>query len=145
MAQNKKNNKKKEPKWKDAKKNQQPEAKKNDMFLMLSQKVEAKDIIAVLKEKGMAGLDLWEAMGVFSVETGIDDAIDFEPIDIAETFVDPSDLAFIKNRKINTIFSFIATDVQIEALKPYLKEMKDCFGGFACGDSDDFHPIIELN
>ena len=83
-------------------------------------------------------------MNVFNIEVREGDGIDFEAIDIQDTFVDSSDLSFIKNREIHTIFSFSATENQIEALKPYMKEITDLFGGFACSDSEDFQPIVEV-
>lgn len=145
MAQNKKNNKKKSPKWNGASKGQEVvKAKEYDMFLMLSKEVGANEVIAALKERGMSGLDVWEAMGVFSLEPREGDSVDFEEIDIKETFVDSSDLAFLKNRQIHSIFGFRATENQIEALKPYIKEMTEIFGGFACSDSDDFQPVVEV-
>ena len=145
MAQNKKNNKKKTPKWNSNQKGQDiVKAKEFEMFLMLVKEVDAKNIIDALKEKGLAGLDVWESMNVFNIEVREGDGIDFEAIDIQDTFVDSSDLSFIKNREIHTIFSFSATENQIEALKPYMKEITDLFGGFACSDSEDFQPIVEV-
>ena len=145
MAQNKKNNKKKTPKWNSNQKGQDiVKAKEFEMFLMLVKEVDAKNIIDALKEKGLAGLDVWESMNVFNIEVREGDGIDFEAIDIQDTFVDSSDLSFIKNREIHTIFSFSATENQIEALKPYMKEITDLFGGFACSDSEDFQPMVEV-
>ena len=145
MAQNKKNNKKKTPKWNSNQKGQDiVKAKEVEMFLMLVKEVDAKNIIDALKEKGLAGLDVWESMNVFNIEVREGDGIDFEAIDIQDTFVDSSDLSFIKNREIHTIFSFSATENQIEALKPYMKEITDLFGGFACSDSEDFQPMVEV-
>ena len=145
MAQNKKNNKKKTPKWNSNQKGQDiVKAKEFEMFLMLVKEVDAKNIIDTLKEKGLAGLDVWESMNVFNIEVREGDGIDFEAIDIQDTFVDSSDLSFIKNREIHTIFSFSATENQIEALKPYMKEITDLFGGFACSDSEDFQPMVEV-
>ena len=145
MAQNKKNNKKKAPKWDGTGKGQEAvQEKESDMFLMLSKEVGANEVIAALKERGMSGLDVWEAMGVFSLEAKEGYSVDFEEIDIKETFVDASDLAFIKNREIHSIFGFRATENQIEVLKPYFKVMTEIFGGFACSDSDDFQPMVEV-
>jgi len=143
MANNKKNNKKKAPKWNNSKA-ETVKAKEFDMFLMICKEAGANDVIAALKERGMSGLDVWESMGVFNLEAKEGDGVDFEEIDITETFVDASDLAFIKNREIHTIYSFRATESQIEGLKPYLKEITEIFGGFACSDSDDFQPMVEL-
>ena len=137
-------NKKKAPKWNGKKVSEPVKAKEYDMFLMLGQEAGANDVISALKERGMSGLDVWESMGVFNLEAKEGEGVDFEEIDINETFVDPSDLAFIKNRNIHTIYSFRATEAQIEELKPYFKEITEIFGGFACSDSDDFQPMVEL-
>lgn len=142
MAQNKKNTKKKAPKWNNAA--EPVKEKEYEMFLMLSKQVEAKDVIAALKERGLAGLDVWEAMGVFSLDVKEGESVEFAELDVAETFVDHSDLAFLKNREIHSVFSFSATERQIEALKPYFKAITELFGGFACSDSDDFQPMVEL-
>lgn len=145
MAQNKKNNKKKAPKWNgDNAQGVAVKEKETEMFLMLVEKVEAKDVIAAMKERGMSGLDVWEAMGVFSLDTKENESVDFAELNIAETFVDSSDLSFIKNRKIQSIFSFAATEKQMEVLKPYFKVITEIFGGFVCTDSDDFQPVVEL-
>lgn len=143
MAQKKKNNKKKAPKW-NGTGQETVLAKELDMFLMLTKEVGATEVIDALKERGMSGLDVWEAMGVFSLEAKEGDSVDFEEIDIKETFVDGSDLSFIKNREIHSIFGFRATESQIEQLKPYFKEITEIFGGFACSDSDDFQPMVEV-
>lgn len=144
MAQNKKNSKKKAPNW-NSKGVEPAKEKEFEMFLMIFKPAEAKDIITALKERGLSGLDVWEAMGVFSLEAKVGDCVDFEEIDIKETFVNASDLSFIKNRDIHSIFSFCATERQIEALKPYIKEITDIFGGFACSDSDDFQPFVAVD
>lgn len=142
MASNKKNQKK-VPKW-NTKKTEVVKEKEFDFFLMLEKEATANDVIAALKERNLTGLDVWEAMGVFNIEAKAGDEVDFEEIDIQETFVNTSDLAYIKNRNIHTIFAFRATESQLELLKPYLKEMTEIFGGFACSDSDDFLPTIEF-
>ena len=129
------------------KKTMKPEVAKErayDFYLMLEQKVGANEIINALKEQGLAGLDVWESMGVFNIEAKAGNEVDFEEIDIEETFVNASDLSFIKNRKIQSIFAFQATEAQVESLKLYFKHMTEIFGGFVCSDSDDFQPMVEL-
>lgn len=144
MAQNKKSNKKKAPKWNGNNAAALVKEKEIEMFLMLTQKVEAKDVIAAMKEKGMSGLDVWESMGVFSLDTKADESVDFAELNIAETFVDSSDLSFLKNRNIQSIFSFAATEQQLGVLKSYFQVIVEIFGGFVCTDSDDFQPMVEL-
>lgn len=138
MATNKKKSKKKTMK---------PEVAKErayDFYLMLEQKVGANEVINALKERGLSGLDVWESMGVFNIEAQAGCDVDFEEINIEETFVNASDLSFIKNRKIQSIFAFQATDAKVELLKPYFKHMTEIFGGFVCSDSDDFQPMVEF-
>ena len=144
MAQNKKNNKNKAPKWNNTAKETVQKEKEYEMFLMLVEKVDAKGLYDALLEKGLEGLDVWSQMGVFSIELRENDCVDFEELIVKESFVDNSDLAFIKNRKIESVFSFRATENQMERLKPYFKEMVEIFGGFVCSDSDDFQPMVEL-
>lgn len=144
MAQNKKNNKNKAPKWNNTAKETVQKEKEYEMFLMLVEKVDAKGLYDALLEKGLEGLDVWSQMGVFSIELRENDCVDFEELIVKESFVDNSDLAFIKNRKIESVFSFRATEDQMERLKPYFKEMVEIFGGFVCSDSDDFQPMVEL-
>ena len=118
--------------------------KKSEYFLMLEQKTDASKIVTSLREKEYTGLDLWESMGVFAIETKQDSTVDFEEISVEETFTDPSDHAFIKNRNIQSVYSFEATDEEVAKLKAYFKEMIAIFGGFVCSDSEDFQPMLAL-
>lgn len=143
MAQNKKNNKNNKSSKKKVTKDVVTE-KVFDMYVMLSKEVSATNIIDALKERGLTGLDVWEAMGVFSLEASEGNAVEFEEVDREETFVDPSDLSFMKNRQIQSVYAFRATEAQMAGLLPYFKAMTEVFGGFVCSDSEDFQPILAL-
>mgnify|MGYP003297774666 CR=1 FL=1 len=143
MAPNKKN-KKKAPNWNTGKV-AVAKPKEYEYFLMLEKEADVTTVIDALKEKQMPGLDVWPSMGVFLIElSGNNNQVEFEQLNIEETFAHPSDHAFVRNRNIHTVYNFIATEEQIEQLKPYFKEIVALFGGFACMDSEDFQPTVEL-
>lgn len=110
-----------------------------DWFYMTPNEVTAKMIADLMKLQSNVAVDLWEEMNVLQLELNNKSTIDIEPINYQ--FKDPSDLSFIKNRNIKTIFWVTIEDGDIEPLKPILQVLFDQWDGFLCADSNDFKPL----
>lgn len=111
-----------------------------DLFYMTPSVVQAKDIYNILHEIEGLVTELWADMNVLEVVLKDGNVIDFEPL--KAEFQDPSDMAFLKNRKIQTIFSVTVCDENMEEMIPYFVAIVEQLGGFLCSDSDDFRPFL---
>jgi len=109
-----------------------------DWFFMTPSEVTAKMISDLVKLQSNVQVDLWEEMNILQLEMSNKTTVDFEPTDI--NFKDPSDISFIKNRNIRTIFTVTIEDGALEELKVILKLFIAEWDGFLCADSDDFKP-----
>lgn len=110
-----------------------------DLFYMTPSTVKAKDIALLLKDRDQLRTELWEEMNILELEFIKGSTIDFEPLDM--NFRDPSDAAFIKNRRIQTIFAVTLEKNDLPLVKELFGEIIDHYSGFLCADSEDFHPI----
>lgn len=110
-----------------------------ELFYMTPQIVSAKDISLILKEVEHTQIELWEDMNVLELILSNGNSIDIEPI--KTDFKNPSDMAFVKNRDIKTIFAVTVCEDDIEEVKDYFKVIKDKIDGFLCSDSEDFKPF----
>lgn len=110
-----------------------------ELLYMTPKEITAKDIAEVLKENEGAVVELWESMNVVEMEIPDGGTADFEPM--KAEFKDPSDMAFVKNREIQTIFAVTVCEDDFEEISLYLKDVVEQLGGFICADSEDFKPF----
>jgi hypothetical protein len=110
-----------------------------DLLYMTPKVITAKDIKEALKEKAGILIEFWEEMNVLEIGLSDGNTIDFEAI--STEFKNPSDLAFIKNRNIQTIFYIRGQENSIEEIKACFQSIINQLGGFLCTDSDDFKPF----
>lgn len=110
-----------------------------DLFYMTPSKVSAKDIAMFFKDAEGITVELWEEMNVLELELSNQNTVDFEPLDI--NFSHPSDLAFIKNRNIQTVFAVSLTEGDLTMAKPYFERLVAEYSGFLCSDTEDFNPV----
>lgn len=111
-----------------------------DLFYMTPSAVEAKDIADLLKENTDLVVELWPEMNVLELELTNKNTVDFEPLSV--DFKDPSDLSFVKNRKISTIFGINLAEEDLGKVRRLFEQIIERFSGFLCTDSSDFQPIL---
>lgn len=115
-----------------------------DWFYMTPSEINAKSIAQLIESECHTPVDLWEEMNILQIELSNKETVDFEPMSI--DFKDPSDIAFINNRNIKTIFAvYIASGTLEDELKSILKVMFNQWNGFLCADSQDFKPIYSIS
>lgn len=115
-----------------------------DWFYMTPSEINAKSIAQLIEAECHTPVDLWEEMNILQIELSNKETVDFESMSI--DFNDESDIAFIKNRNIKTIFAvYIASGTLDDELKSILKVMFNQWNGFLCADSQDFKPIFSLS
>ena len=110
-----------------------------DLFYMTPGEVTIKEMSDYLKEHGEVMVDYWEEMEVFEVSKSGLEPMTFEKSRVE--FGHPSDLAFLKNRGIQSIFVVTAEEKTLEGLKECLEKLVTQFDGFICSDSEDFKPF----
>lgn len=111
-----------------------------DLFYMTPSEVEAKDIADILREHKDLVVELWPEMNVLELELPNRNTVDFEPLSV--DFKDPSDHAFVKNRRIRTIFRINLAEEDLGKVKNLFEQIIEHFSGFLCTDSADFQPIL---
>ncbi len=114
-----------------------------DLFYMTPNLIHAKDIADLFTTETGPSIELWEEFNVLELVLPNQNSIDFEPID--PKFKDPSDLSFVKNRSIQTIFAINLSEEDLPAATEYFKQLVAKFSGFVCADSEDFTPVYAGN
>lgn len=110
-----------------------------DLFYMTSGEVAAKDIAEIFRNKKGITVQLWEEMNVLELELPNGNGMDFESME--PRFQDPSDMAFIKNRNIRTIFAITLYEADLQGAVPYFEQIIERYSGFVCSDTEDFQPV----
>lgn len=110
-----------------------------ELLYMTPTPIKAIDLHNLLQNEGALQVDLWAEMNVLEIELKNGNSVDFEPIDV--NFKDPSDASFVKNRKIQTIFSIQLVEDDLDSVKSYFDKIVESFSGFVCMDSDNFQPV----
>jgi len=110
-----------------------------DLLYMTPSEISAKDIASLLQNNKELKVQLWEGMNVLEIELSNENSVDFEPLDIS--FKEPTDISFVRNRNIKTIFVVSICDSDISSMTPYFEQLVSQFNGFVCADSADFYPV----
>lgn len=115
-----------------------------DWFYMTSSEVNAKSIAQLIETQCHVSVDLWEEMNILQIQLDNKVTIDFEPMVI--NFKESSDMEFINNQNIKTIFAvYVASGVLEEEFKKILKVILKQWNGFLCADSENFQPIYGIS
>lgn len=110
-----------------------------DLLFMTPNVIHAKDIADLFHAQTGITIELWEEMNVLEFALPNQNSVDFEAID--SNFKDPSDLAFVRNRGIQTIFAINLCQEDLPVMAEYFEQLVDKFSGFVCADSEDFSPV----
>lgn len=115
------------------------EKKRRDLLYMTPSDLTAKEMYEQLNAMDYGEVDYWEALNVIEIECKDKDCIDMEQI--STEFQHESDRAFIKNRKIKSIFVINVGEDKIEIAKDIFMHLISIYKGFLCSDTDDFQPF----
>ncbi|MGB4660852.1 MAG: hypothetical protein WBI07_16905 [Mobilitalea sp.] len=110
-----------------------------DILYMTPSEIRAKDIAELLQNVEGVKVELWNEMNVLEIGLANDNSVDMEPLDI--DFKDPSDISFIRNREIKTIFALTLNDDDLDAVETLFEKIVDKYSGFLCADTADFYPV----
>jgi hypothetical protein len=110
-----------------------------DILYMTPAEIRAKDISELLQDVEGVTIELWNEMNVLEIGLANDNSVDMEPLDI--DFKDPSDISFIRNREIKTIFALTLSDDDLDAVEALFEKVVDKYSGFLCADTSDFYPV----
>jgi hypothetical protein len=110
-------------------------------YIMFEDIVPAKLIAQHLEELGYGEIDLWSDINILALELEPKVSMDFEPM---EPFEDPSDVTFINDNKIQTIYALTLSNGLTKAEKKVVHDILDKWNGLLCGDSEDFTPIYRV-
>lgn len=110
-----------------------------DLLYMTPLSITAKDIAALFGSTYGLTVELWAEMDVLELILPNQNSIDIESIDAV--LQNPSDVAFMKNRGIKTIFAINLCKDDLPEATPYFDQLVAKYSGFVCADSEDFTPV----
>lgn len=113
-----------------------------DWLYMCPKEVELKTLKEMLEEK--YSIEYWEEAGVLEVELEAEEAssVDFEAVDMRRA--DEVTETYMKEQGIQTVFLVSIRPEDYEAAKKVMKQIISAEGGFFCGDTEDFMPLVKM-
>ena len=110
-----------------------------EFYYMTPEQTDAKQLTTVIKSVDEEKVDVWPELNLMEVVLDSDSLI-FQ--DGRECFVDPLDLEFIEERKIQSIYVVSYEEGDSEKARRVIKEIMEAKGGFLCSDTETFEPIF---
>ena len=110
-----------------------------EFYYMTPEQTDAKQLTTVIKSVDEEKLDVWPELNLMEVVLDSDSLI-FQ--DGRECFIDPLDLEFIEERKIQSIYVVSYEEGDSEKARRVIKEIMEAKGGFLCSDTETFEPIF---
>jgi hypothetical protein len=110
-----------------------------DLLYMTPLSVTAKDIATLFENTYGLTVELWAEMDVMELILPNQNSVDIESIDA--DLKNPSDVSFIRNRGIKTIFAINLCKDDLSEATPYFDQLVAKYSGFVCADSEDFTPV----
>lgn len=110
-------------------------------YIMFEEVVTAKMIADELAEIGYTEIDFWNEIDILELVIAPKVTMDFEPM---EPFRDPSDVSFVNENKIQTIYALTLSNGLEGEEKKAIRGILLKFKGLLCGDSEDFTPIYKV-
>ncbi len=116
-------------------------AKKNkkivEYYLLLEKKTDVKEIQSVIKAVDAEKVDIWPAIDLMEVVLENDSLILQNG---SEVFIDPLDIAFLNEKRIQTVYVISFDESDQESAFAVLKDILIAMGGMIGSDTDDFEP-----
>lgn len=99
--------------------------------------------LVALKERleGEYSVEYWEEAGVLEVELNEEATVDFETV--ALNRADDVTKDFMETKGIKTVFLVSIRPEHFEASKIVMEKITGTEGGFFCGDTADFTPVVK--
>lgn len=110
-----------------------------EFYYMTPEQTNAKELTTVIKSVDEEKVDVWPELNLMEVVLDSDSLI-FQ--DGRECFIDPLDLEFIEERKIQSIYVVSYEEGDSEKAHRVIKEIMEAKGGFLCSDTETFEPIF---
>ena len=120
-----------------------PKKKTNilEYYYMTPEQTDAKELTTLIKSVDEENIDVWPELNLMEVVLDRDSLI-FQ--DGRECFVDPLDLEFLEERKIQSIYVVSYEESDALKAKKVIKEILEAKGGFICSDTEDFEPMYTV-
>lgn len=130
-------------KIKKARQNEAPKKKKQilEYYYMTPEQTDAKEMTALIHSVDEEKIDVWPELNLMEVVLDSDSLI-FQ--DGRECFIDPLDLEFLKEHKIQSIFVVSYEEGDDKKARAVIKEIMQVKQGFLCSDTEDFMPMYTV-
>lgn len=117
--------------------------KKNilEYYYMTPECVDAKEMTTLIHTVDEEKIDVWPELNLMEVVLDSDSLI-FQ--DGRECFIDPLDLEFLEENKIQSIFVVSYEEGDHTKARKIIKEILEAKGGFLCSDTEDFQPMYTV-
>ena len=112
-----------------------------EYYYMTPEQTDAKELTTLIKSVDEEKIDVWPELNLMEVVLDRDSPI-FQ--DGRECFVDPLDLEFLEERKIQSIYVVSYEESDALKAKKVIKEILEAKGGFICSDTEDFEPMYTV-
>ena len=112
-----------------------------EYYYMTPEQTNAKEMTTFIKSVDEEKIDVWPELNLMEVVLDSDSLI-FQ--DGRECFIDPLDLQFLEERKIQSIYVVSYEEGDSAKAKTVIREILKAKGGFICSDTEDFEPMYTL-
>ncbi len=112
-----------------------------EYYYMIPAKVEVKELSKVITTVSEKQIEIWKEINLMEIVLTSDSLI-FE--DAKSCFIDPLDLAFLKEHQIETIYQISFEQNDGKKVIEIFKELMQSQGGFLASDSEDFTPTFTI-
>lgn len=112
-----------------------------EYYYMIPAKTDVKKLSSCIKAVSDKQIEIWREINLMEVVLTSDSLI-FE--DAKNCFIDPLDLAFLKEHQIETIYQVSFEQNDAKKVVEIFKELMQAQGGFLASDSEDFTPIFTV-
>ena len=121
-----------------AKKNSQPTVPAEWLYLT-EQEITTADIAAAFEDQEK--VEIWEAAGVAEVILGEKASMDMEWTE--NDLGDEVSNQFLEQHQIKNVFLVTIPPQEYEAAQSAMRKIMEKNGGFFCGDTEDFTPVVQ--
>lgn len=120
------------------KKTKQPDYPK-DWLYMCRKTIELSRIKEILSSE--YSIEYWEEAGVLEVELNEEASVDFETVERSRA--DDVTSEYMEKQGIQSVFLVSIRPEHFDAAKIVMEKVIGAEGGFFCGDTADFMPVVE--
>lgn len=112
-----------------------------EMYYMTEKELTSKELLNSIEESDSVVVQVWEALGVASIEFGESGSVDF--VKCNDVFEYQEDLDFLEEHHIKSAFEVTFAEENKSVVAKWFLSIVNEHGGFFCTDSDDFTPIYK--